>query len=140
MLQVLYGRNDETNRVVAAIPADSFHYAFMSSKIALEHIDSVILLTRFIYWKRNFFVEASKLSYLPEIQPNFAKPGMELKVTAQHEVSKARYWSVPGVQVEHRNGGLEKIIRNQCNINDPMNHQKKLVDTRQEKIDQYQQS
>lgn len=138
LLQALYGRNGESPAVVvaASTPADSFHYAFMSSKIALEHMTPVILLTDSFIGNGTSLWKLPKLSDLPEIQPNFAKPGMEgLKVTARDEVSKARYWSVPGVQgFEHRNGGLEKDYTTGAISTDPMNHQK-MVDTRQEKID-----
>ena len=39
LLQALYGRNGESPVVViaASTPADSFHFAYMASKIALEH-------------------------------------------------------------------------------------------------------
>lgn len=138
LLQALYGRNGESPAVVvaASTPADCFHYAFMSSKIALEHMTPVILLTDAFIGNGTSLWKLPKLAELADINPNFAKPGMEgLKVTARDEVSKARYWSVPGVQgFEHRNGGLEKDFTTGAISTDPLNHQK-MVDTRQEKID-----
>lgn len=138
LLQALYGRNGESPAVVvaASTPADCFHYAFMSSKIALEHMTPVILLTDAFIGNGTSLWKLPKLAELADINPNFAKPGMEgLKVTARDEVSKARYWSVPGVQgFEHRNGGLEKDYTTGAISTDPLNHQK-MVDTRQEKID-----
>lgn len=138
LLQALYGRNGESPAVVvaASTPADCFHYAFMSSKIALEHMTPVILLTDAYIGNGTSLWKLPKLAELAEIKPNFAKPGMEgLKVTARDEVSKARYWSIPGVQgFEHRNGGLEKDYTTGAISTDPLNHQK-MVDTRQEKID-----
>lgn len=138
LLQALYGRNGESPAVVvaASTPADCFHYAFMSSKIALEHMTPVILLTDAFIGNGTSLWKLPKLAELADIKPNFAKPGMEgLKVTARDEVSKARYWSVPGVQgFEHRNGGLEKDYTTGAISTDPLNHQK-MVDTRQEKID-----
>lgn len=138
LLQALYGRNGESPAVVvaASTPADCFHYAFMSSKIALEHMTPVILLTDAFIGNGTSLWKLPKLAELAEINPNFAKPGMEgLKVTARDEVSKARYWSVPGIQgFEHRNGGLEKDYTTGAISTDPLNHQK-MVDTRQEKID-----
>jgi len=73
---------------------------------------------------------------VPEIKPNFAKPGMEgLRVTARDEVSKVRYWTIPGIKgFEQRNGGLEKDYSTGALSTDPVNHQK-MVDTRNEKIE-----
>ena len=47
LLQALYGRNGESPVVViaAGTPSDCFYYAYMSSKIALERMVPVILLT-----------------------------------------------------------------------------------------------
>ncbi|MBQ2008793.1 MAG: 2-oxoacid:acceptor oxidoreductase family protein, partial [Alistipes sp.] len=47
LMQALYGRNGECPVVVVAAssPSDCFHYAFMASKIAMEHMVPVILLT-----------------------------------------------------------------------------------------------
>ena len=47
LMQALYGRNGECPMVViaASSPSDCFHYAFMASKIAMEHMTPVILLT-----------------------------------------------------------------------------------------------
>ena len=47
LMQALYGRNGECPAVVVAAssPSDCFHYAFMASKIAMEHMTPVVLLT-----------------------------------------------------------------------------------------------
>ena len=138
LLQALYGRNGESPAVVIAAntPADCFHYAFMASKIALEHMTPVILLTDSYLGNGTSLWKLPKLNELPEIKPNYAQPGMEgLKVTARDEVSKVRYWTIPGVKgFEQRNGGLEKDYYTGALSTDPLNHQK-MVDTRKEKID-----
>ena len=138
LLQALYGRNGESPVVViaASTPANSFHYAFMASKIALEHMTPVILLSDAFLGNGTSLWKLPKLAELPEIKPNYAQPGMEgLKVTARDEVSKVRYWSIPGVEgFEHRNGGLEKDYFTGAISTDAENHQK-MVDTRQQKID-----
>ncbi len=138
LLQALYGRNGESPAVVIAAntPADCFHYAFMASKIALEHMTPVILLTDSYLGNGTSLWKLPKLNELPEIKPNFAKPGMEgLRVTARDEVSKVRYWTIPGVKgFEQRNGGLEKDYSTGALSTDPANHQK-MVDTRNEKIE-----
>ncbi|MDD2995681.1 MAG: 2-oxoacid:acceptor oxidoreductase subunit alpha [Paludibacter sp.] len=138
LLQALYGRNGESPAVViaASTPADCFHYAFMASKIALEHMTPVILLTDAFIGNGTSLWKLPKLAELPEIKPNFAQPGMEgLNVTARNEETKARYWSVPGIEgFNHRNGGLEKDYNSGSISTDPANHQK-MVDTRQAKVD-----
>lgn len=138
LLQALYGRNGESPAVViaASTPADCFHYAFMASKIALEHMTPVILLTDAFIGNGTSLWKLPKLADLPEIKPNFAQPGMEgLNVTARNEETKARYWSIPGIEgFNHRNGGLEKDYNTGSISTDPENHQK-MVDTRQAKVD-----
>lgn len=138
LLQALYGRNGESPAVViaASTPADCFHYAFMASKIALEHMTPVILLTDAFIGNGTSLWKLPKLAELPEIKPNFAQPCMEgLNVTARNEETKARYWSVPGIEgFNHRNGGLEKDYNSGSISTDAANHQK-MVDTRQAKVD-----
>ncbi len=138
LLQAIYGRNGESPVVVmsASTPANCFHYAYMASKIALEHMTPVILLTDAFIGNGSSLWKLPKLAGLPQIQPNFAKPGMEgLKVTARDQETKVRYWTIPGTPgFEQRNGGLEKDYDSGAISTDPLNHQK-MVDTRQAKID-----
>ena len=138
LLQALYGRNGESPAVViaASTPADCFHYAFMASKIALEHMTPVILLTDAFIGNGTSLWKLPKLADLPEIKPNFAQPGMEgLNVTARNEKTQARYWTIPGTEgFNQRNGGLEKDYNTGSISTDPENHQK-MVDTRQAKVD-----
>ncbi len=138
LLQALYGRNGESPAVViaASTPANCFHYAFMAAKIALEHMTPVILLTDGFLANGTSLWKLPKLDELTEIKPHFAEAGMEgLKVTARDEVSKVRYWSIPGIPgFNHRNGGLEKDYTTGAISTDPHNHEK-MVNTRQEKID-----
>jgi len=138
LLQALYGRNGESPAVVlaAGTPDDCFHYAYMASKIALEHMTPVILLTDAFIGNGTSLWKLPKLAELPAITPNYVKPGMEgCKVTARDEVSKARYWSVPGRKgFGHRNGGLEKDYETGCIATDPLNHEK-MVNARQAKVE-----
>jgi len=138
LLQALYGRNGESPAVVmaAGTPDDCFHYAFMASKIALEHMTPVILLTDAFIGNGTSLWKLPKLAELPEIKPNYVKPGMEgCKVTSRDEKSKVRYWSSPGMEgFGHRNGGLEKDYNTGCISTDPINHEK-MVNTRKDKID-----
>lgn len=137
LLQALYGRNGESPAVVIAAntPDDCFHYAYMSAKIALEHMTPVILLTDSYIANGSSLWKLPKLADLPAIQPNFVKPGMEgVKVTSRDPETLARYWAVPGMEgFNQRNGGLEKDFTTGAISTDPVNHQK-MVDTRQAKI------
>lgn len=138
LLQALYGRNGESPAVVmaASTPANCFHYAFMAAKIALEHMTPVILLTDAFIGNGTSLWKLPKLADLPEINPNYVKPGMEgIKVTSRNPETKVRYWSVPGMEgFEHRNGGLEKDYFTGAISTDPENHQM-MVDARQAKVD-----
>ena len=137
LLQALYGRNGESPAVVmaASTPADCFHFAFMASKIALEHMTPVILLTDAFIGNGTSLWKLPKLADLPGIYPNYTKQGMQdVKVTSRDEETKVRYWSIPGTNgFGHRNGGLEKDYYTGAISTDPVNHQK-MVDTREEKI------
>ena len=138
LLQALYGRNGESPAVVIAAgsPDDCFHYAFMASKIALEHMTPVILLTDAFIGNGTSLWKLPRLAELSTITPNYVKPDMAgCKVTARDEVSKVRYWSVPGMEgFGHRNGGLEKDYETGCIATDPLNHEK-MVNARQAKVD-----
>lgn len=137
LLQALYGRNGESPAVVmaAGTPDDCFHFAYMASKIALEHMTPVILLTDAFIGNGTSLWKLPKLADLAEIKPNYSMPGMEnLNVTSRNELTKVRYWSIPGVEgFAHRNGGLEKDYSTGSISTDPLNHQK-MVNTREEKI------
>ncbi len=137
LLQALYGRNGESPAVVmaAGTPADCFHYAFMASKIALEHMTPVILLTDAFIGNGTSLWKLPKLADLEDIKPNYAKKGMEnFHVTSRDPKTKVRYWSIPGMEdLGHRNGGLEKDYNTGSISTDPMNHQK-MVNTREAKI------
>ncbi len=137
LLQALYGRNGESPVVVmaASTPANCFHYAYMASKIALEHMTPVILLTDAFIGNGTSLWKLPKIAELPEIRLNYVKDGMQgCKVTCRNEISKVRYWSFPGMEgFEHRNGGLEKDYDKGAISTDPLNHEK-MVNMRAEKI------
>jgi 2-oxoglutarate ferredoxin oxidoreductase subunit alpha len=139
LLQALYGRNGESPVVViaASTPANCFHYAYMASKIALEHLTPVILLTDAFIGNGASLWKLPKMSELPEIKPNIVTPDMAGKVnaTSRNPETKARYWSFPGMEgFVHRNGGLEKDINKGGISTDGMNHEK-MVKVRAEKVD-----
>lgn len=138
LLQALYGRNGESPVVVmaASTPADCFHFAFMASKIALEHMTPVILLTDAFIGNGTSLWKLPTLAELPEIKPNYVPVTIEkYQVTARDEQTKIRYWAIPGVEgFGHRNGGLEKDYFTGAISTDPLNHEK-MVFTREAKVD-----
>ncbi len=138
LLQALYGRNGESPVVVmaASTPYNCFKYAYMASKIALEHMTPVILLTDAFIGNGTSLWKLPVMAELPPITPNYAHTGIQnYKVTTRDEATKVRFWSFPGMEgFEHRNGGLEKDYLTGCISTDPLNHSK-MVNTRQSKID-----
>jgi len=139
LLQALYGRNGESPVVViaASTPADSFHFAYMASKIALEHATPVILLTDSFIANGSSLWKLPKLGELAGIRPNFAPESLKdnYKVVSRDEVSNARYLAVPGTEgFLHRNGGLEKDSETGSISSEAVNHQI-MVDTRMAKVE-----
>lgn len=137
LLQALYGRNGESPAVVMAAgsPDDCFNSAYMASKIALEHMTPVILLTDSFIANGTSLWKLPKLADLPEIEPHLAPSGMEdFNVAKRDETTKVRYWGIPGSpEFAHRIGGLERDYNAGSISTDPENHQR-MVDTREEKI------
>jgi 2-oxoglutarate ferredoxin oxidoreductase subunit alpha len=137
LLQALYGRNGESPAVVmaAGTPADCFHFAYMASKIALEFMTPVILLSDAFIGNGSSLWKLPRLEDLPSITPHYTKAGLEkVNVTSRDQNTKVRYWSIPGTEgFGHRNGGLEKDYNTGAISVDALNHQK-MVDTRKEKV------
>ncbi|MFV0392567.1 MAG: 2-oxoacid:acceptor oxidoreductase subunit alpha [Paludibacteraceae bacterium] len=137
LMQALYGRNGESPCVVMApgTPDDCFHYTYMASKIALEHMTPVIVLSDAFLGNGTSLWKLPKLADLPEIKPNYVPDDFEdYNATSRDEKTKVRYWAIPGTEgLEHRNGGLEKDYYKAGISTDPINHQK-MVDTRALKI------
>lgn len=137
--QALYGRNGESPIVVVAAssPTNCFDAAYWASKIALEHITPVILLTD------SYIANGSSAWRIPEMEEYPAivahnvtqYKGNDWSVAARDEVTNARYWAEAGTKgFTHRIGGLEKDYTTGSISTNPANHQK-MIDTRQAKID-----
>ena len=96
--------------MAASTPDNCFKYAYMASKIALEHMTPVILLTDAFIGNGTSLWKLPVMAELPPITPNYAHTGIQnYKVTTRDEATKVRFWSFPGMEgFEHRNGGLEK--------------------------------
>ena len=125
LLQALYGRNGESPVVViaASTPSDCFNYAFIASKIALERMVPVILLTDGFLGNGSEPWRIPSMAELPEIEPRFAQNPDTFKAYARDPETLAREWAIPGTPgFEHRIGGLEKNVAGNVS-HDPDNHQ-----------------
>jgi 2-oxoglutarate/2-oxoacid ferredoxin oxidoreductase subunit alpha len=138
LMQALFGRNGESPVAVMAAksPTDCFDAAFWASKIAVEHMTPVILLTDGYIANGSGAFKIPNLDEYPTITPNYVQKGIEnWKPYLRNENTKVRYWAIPGTEgFQHRIGGLEKDYNTSIISTDPANHQV-MVNTRQEKID-----
>ncbi|MDE6352374.1 MAG: 2-oxoacid:acceptor oxidoreductase subunit alpha, partial [Muribaculaceae bacterium] len=138
LMQALYGRNGESPLAVVAptSPTDCFTMAFEASRIAIEHMTPVILLTdAFIgngasAWRIPEPDEypAIRTPYVPTDKVEGWKP------YHRNPETLSRYWAIPGTEnLQHRIGGLEKDSDTGAISTDPINHEK-MVELRREKI------
>ncbi|MCK3685074.1 2-oxoacid:acceptor oxidoreductase subunit alpha [Maribellus sp. YY47] len=135
LLQALYGRNGESPVVVlaASTPSDCFYYAYMASKIALERMVPVILLTDGFLGNGSEPWRIPSMAELPAITPRVAKDAETFKPYSRDKDTLARDWAFPGMKgFEHRIGGLEKNITGTVS-HDPENHQVN-TEIREEKV------
>jgi len=139
LYQALYGRNGESPAVVmsAFSPTDCFDAAYWASKIALEHLTPVILLTDGYIANGSSAWRIPELEDYPEIKPPYVSQEMKDGWTPylRNPENDVRYWAVPGTEnFMHRIGGLEKDYSKSIISTDPDNHNK-MVNARQGKID-----
>ena len=141
LLQVLFGRNGESPMPVLAAtsPTDCFEAAFEASKMALEHMTPVVLLTDAFVANGSAAWKLPKLAEYPAINPPFVPA--ELKGTwtpYQRNEEGVRYWAVPGTEgFTHILGGLEKDNVTGAISTNPENHHL-MTQLRQQKIDNIQ--
>ena len=138
LLQVLFGRNGESPMPVLAAtsPTDCFEAAFKASKMALEHMTPVVLLTDAFIANGSAAWKLPKLAEYPAINPPFVPA--ELKGTwtpYQRNEEGVRYWAIPGTEgFTHILGGLEKDNATGAISTNPENHHL-MTQLRQQKID-----
>ena len=141
LLQVLFGRNGESPMPILAAtsPTDCFEAAYEASKIALEHMTPVVLLTDAFVANGSAAWKLPKLADYPAINPPFVPA--ELKGTwtpYQRNGEGVRYWAVPGTEgFTHILGGLEKDNATGAISTNPENHHL-MTQLRQQKIDNIQ--
>jgi 2-oxoglutarate/2-oxoacid ferredoxin oxidoreductase subunit alpha len=136
LLQALYGRNGECPVVVmaASTPSDCFNFAFEASRIALEHMTPVLLLTDSYLANGTEPWKIPRMKDLPSIKPPFAvrKDTAYLPYERDAE-SLVRSWAIPGTEgLEHRIGSLEKTEKGTVSYT-PENHEK-MVKLREAKV------
>ena len=136
--QALYGRNGESPIVVmaAASPTDCFDMAYWASKIAMEHITPVILLTDGYIANGSSAWRIPDMEKYPPIVPHDQSliGDTEWRSALRDDVTFARYWAAAGLEgYTHRTGGLEKDYNSGAISTDTANHQK-MTDVRQAKI------
>ena len=137
LLQSLYGRNGESPVVVvaASTPANCFDWAYEASKLALEHMTPVILLTDGYLGNGSGPWKIRSTDDLPDITPPVVPAGTENWQPYNRDPERlARTWAIPGTPgLEHRVGGLEKDGVTGNVSYDPVNHQE-MCDIRAAKI------
>ena len=141
LLQVLFGRNGESPMPVLAAtsPTDCFDAAYQASKIALEHMTPVVLLTDAYVANGSGAFRLPDLAKMDSINPPYVPE--ELKGTwtpYMRAENGTRYWAVPGREgFQHILGGLEKDDKTGAISTAPDNHDL-MTRKRQAKIDNIQ--
>ena len=134
--QVLYGRNGECPMAVVAAhsPAHCFDTAFQASKLALEHMMPVIMLSEGFLGNGSEPWRIPSMKDYPEIRPPFAtQDDIPFRPFRRDSETMVRKWGLPGTKgFEHRVGGLEKNHEGVLS-SDPANHEL-MVRERAEKV------
>lgn len=137
--QALYGRNGESPLAVVAptSPTNCFEMAFEASRIAIEHMTPVILLSDAFIGNGSSAWRIPEAGEYPEIKvPRVPEELREnWKPYVRNQETLARYWAIPGEDnLTHRLGGLEKNPATGAITTDPANHAK-MVQLRREKVE-----
>jgi len=137
LLQAMYGRNGESQVIViaASTPANCFDYAFEASRLALEHMTPVILLTDGYIANGSEPWKIKSIKDMPEIKTKLVDRDTENGDPFERDnETLARNWAIPGTPgLEHRIGGLEKDQITGGVSNEPENHEQ-MVNIRAEKV------
>lgn len=138
LMQALYGRNGESPVVVVApaSPTDCFDMAFEASRIAIEHMTPVIVLSDAFIGNGSSAWRVPDDDDYPEIHPPYVPEALRQawKPYLRNEDTMSRYWAIPGTEgLAHRLGGLEKDYNTSALSIDPVNHEH-MVLARREKV------
>lgn len=141
LFQAMYGRNGESPLIVLAAnsPADCFDTAYEASKLALEHMTPVLLLTDGYIANGSEPWRIKSVDDMPTITIKHASGNPEdWQPYARDKDTLAREWAIPGTKgFEHRLGGLEKdhLSGNVSYV--PKNHEE-MCKVRAEKVTRVQ--
>ncbi len=139
LLQAIYGRNGECPAVViaASTSANCFDYAYEASRLALENMTPVILLTDTYLANGTALWRVPTLAELPPIHPQSVPEELKGKYNpALRDERGVRYWAYPGMEgYEHRNIGLERDAEKGTISTNPENHEQMVI-ARKHKIAQ----
>lgn len=138
LLQALFGRNGESPMpvIAATSPTNCFDAAYYASKMALEHMTPVVLLTDAFVANGSGAFKLPDLNDYPDICPPYVTPEMAGSYTPymRNPDTQVRYWAIPGQEgYMHILGGLEKDGRTGAISTDPENHDK-MCRLRAEKV------
>lgn len=137
LMQALFGRNGEAPVIILAATSasDCFYSAFEASKLALEHMTPVILLTDGSIANGSEVFKIPKVTELPKINPPIVEANdASYKPYARDTEMLRRRWALPGTEgLRHRIGGLEKEDISGNVSMDPLNHER-MSHLRQEKV------
>ena len=137
LLQALFGRNGESPMpvIAATSPTNCFDAAYTASKIALEHMTPVILLTDAFIANGSSAWKLPNLNDYPDINPPYVTEEMKGNYTPYKRNNQdVRYWAIPGQEgYTHILGGLEKDGNTGAISTDPENHNK-MVHLRASKV------
>ena len=141
LLQALYGRNGESPVIViaASTPANCFDFAYEASRLTIEHMTPVILLSDGYIANGSTPWKIRTVSDMPEIRNHIIDEADENWNTYDRdEETLARKWALPGtIGLEHRVGGLEKDKVSGNVSYGPENHEH-MIKIRAEKIKRVQ--
>lgn len=137
LMQALFGRNGEAPVIVLAAKSstDCFYSAYEASKLAMEHMTPVILLTDGALANGSEVFRIPDMTELSEIVPPLAKANdANYKPYRRNEEKLSREWAIPGTEgLRHRIGGLEKENGTGNVSHDPSNHEL-MTYLREEKV------
>ena len=110
--------------------------AYIASKIAVEHMTPVILLTDGYLANGSELWHIPDVNDLPEIKVPFVKDNdPDYKPYYRDPESLARFWAMPGQEgLRHKVGGLEKEDVSGDISHDPLNHHI-MVELREGKVE-----
>ena len=137
LLQSMFGRNGDSPIPVlaASSPADCFEMAIEASRIAVQHMVPVILLSDGYIANGSEPWKLPAIDDLPDLRTEFWTDTENFEPYSRDSETLARPWAIPGVAgLEHRIGGLEKENLSGNVSYDPANHEL-MTHLRAEKVE-----